>query len=63
VHGVFGEDEEMLRAQQRAIDANPEHEFYSLNIDAGGMWVRQILERMLKAEGRPSSAPAAGQGA
>ncbi|MDA3626115.1 aromatic ring-hydroxylating dioxygenase subunit alpha [Saccharopolyspora sp. WRP15-2] len=63
VHGVFGEDEEMLRAQQRAIDANPEHEFYSLNIDAGGMWVRQILERMLAAEGRPSSAPAAGQGA
>ncbi|MER5388028.1 aromatic ring-hydroxylating dioxygenase subunit alpha [Saccharopolyspora sp. NPDC002686] len=62
VHGVFGEDEEMLRAQQRAIDANPEHEFYSLNIDAGGMWVRQILERMLAAEGRPSSAPATGQG-
>ncbi|MDA3644117.1 aromatic ring-hydroxylating dioxygenase subunit alpha [Saccharopolyspora indica] len=63
VHGVFGEDEEMLRAQQSAIDANPEHEFYSLNIDAGGMWVRQILERMLAAEGRPSSAADAGQGA
>ncbi|WP_151769652.1 aromatic ring-hydroxylating dioxygenase subunit alpha [Streptomyces abyssomicinicus] len=63
VHGVFGEDEEMLRAQQRAIDANPGHEFYSLNIDAGGMWVRRILERMLAAEGRPSTAPAAGQGA
>ncbi|MFE5240357.1 MULTISPECIES: aromatic ring-hydroxylating dioxygenase subunit alpha [unclassified Streptomyces] len=61
VHGVFGEDEEMLRAQQRAIDANPEHEFYSLNIDAGGMWVRQILDRMLAAEGRSSSAPAAGR--
>ncbi|MEU5658817.1 aromatic ring-hydroxylating dioxygenase subunit alpha [Streptomyces sp. NPDC047737] len=61
VHGVFGEDEEMLRAQQRAIDSNPEHEFYSLNIDAGGMWVRQILDRMLAAEGRGSSAPAAGQ--
>ncbi|MFV2119321.1 Rieske 2Fe-2S domain-containing protein [Streptomyces sp. Act-28] len=63
VHGVFGEDEEMLRAQQRAIDANPEHEFYSLNVDAGGMWVRRILERMLAAEGRPSSVPAAGRGA
>ncbi|MEJ1199320.1 MULTISPECIES: aromatic ring-hydroxylating dioxygenase subunit alpha [unclassified Streptomyces] len=63
VHGVFGEDEEMLRAQQHAIDTNPGHEFYSLNIDAGGMWVRRILERMLAAEGRPSSAPAAGQGA
>ncbi|MBZ8178343.1 Rieske 2Fe-2S domain-containing protein [Corynebacterium poyangense] len=52
VHGVFGEDEMMLKAQQEAIDANPSHEFYSLNIDAGGMWVRHILEKALEAEGR-----------
>ena len=52
VHGVFGEDEEMLMAQQAAIDANPDYEFYNLNIDAGGMWVRRIIERMLAAEGR-----------
>ncbi|WP_286794016.1 aromatic ring-hydroxylating oxygenase subunit alpha [Microbacterium sp. UBA3394] len=52
VHGVFGEDEAMLTAQQQAIDANPDYEFYSLNIDAGGMWVRKLLERMLAAEGR-----------
>ena len=52
VHGVFAEDEAMLAAQQAAIDANPDHEFYSLNIDAGGMWVRRILDRMLEAEGR-----------
>ena len=58
VHGVFGEDEDMLAAQQRAIDANPEHEFYSLNIDAGGMWVRRILDRMLQAEGLPAAAAA-----
>src|ERR1700710_644008 len=56
VHGVFGEDEEMLVAQQRGIDANPDYEFYSLNIDAGGMWVRRILDRMLQAEGRSSDA-------
>jgi phenylpropionate dioxygenase-like ring-hydroxylating dioxygenase large terminal subunit len=56
VHGVFGEDEEMLAAQQQAIDANPDHEFYSLNIDAGGMWVRRILDRMLQAEGLPAAA-------
>lgn len=55
VHGVFGEDERMLKAQQQAIRENPEHEFYSLNIDMGGMWVRRILERMLAAEGRLSS--------
>ncbi len=58
VHGVFGEDEEMLIAQQEAIDANPDYEFYSMNIDAGGMWVRRILDRMLQAEGRSSDARA-----
>ncbi|MEJ1194798.1 aromatic ring-hydroxylating dioxygenase subunit alpha [Pseudarthrobacter sp. CCNWLW207] len=52
VHGVFGEDEAMLAAQQAAIDANPDFEFYNLNIDAGGMWVRRMIERMLQAEGR-----------
>lgn len=62
VHGVFGEDEAMLAAQQAAIDANPDYEFYSLNIDAGGMWVRRILERMLLAEGR-DHAPAPRSGA
>lgn len=63
VHGVFGEDEAMLKAQQATIDANPDYEFYSLNIDAGGMWVRRLIERMLEAEGRlatagPEAAPA-----
>jgi len=58
VTGVFAEDEEMLIAQQAAIDANPDYEFYSLNIDAGGMWVRRILDRMLAAEGRSSDAGA-----
>lgn len=52
VQGVFREDEIMLQAQQDAIDANPDYAFYSLNIDAGGMWVRRILDRMLAAEGR-----------
>ncbi|MFJ4621528.1 aromatic ring-hydroxylating dioxygenase subunit alpha [Streptomyces sp. NPDC088812] len=50
VTNVFGEDDTMLAAQQRAIDANPDYEFYSLNIDAGGMWVRRLIERMLAAE-------------
>ena len=49
---VFGEDEDMLRAQQKAIEANPDYEFYNLNIDTGGMWVRRLLEKMLLAEGR-----------
>ncbi len=52
VTGVFREDEVMLKAQQAAIDANPDYEFYNINIDTGGMWVRRLLERMLIAEGR-----------
>ncbi len=63
VHGVFGEDEVMLKAQQEAIDANPDYEFYNLNIDAGGMWVRRILERALGAEGRSEAAPAGSKAA
>jgi phenylpropionate dioxygenase-like ring-hydroxylating dioxygenase large terminal subunit len=59
VHNVFGEDEAMLAAQQAAIDANPDYEFYSLNIDAGGMWVRRLIERMLEAEGRHVAVPSA----
>ncbi|MGJ0203460.1 aromatic ring-hydroxylating dioxygenase subunit alpha [Leucobacter sp. gxy201] len=56
VHGVFGEDERMLKAQQDAIDLNPDYEFTSLNIDAGGMWVRRLLERAMEAEGRSTTA-------
>lgn len=52
VSGVFKEDEDMLEAQQKAIDANPDYEFYNLNIDAGGLWVRRLLERQLAAEDR-----------
>jgi phenylpropionate dioxygenase-like ring-hydroxylating dioxygenase large terminal subunit len=54
VHGVFREDEVMLTAQQAAIDANPDYEFYNLNIDAGGMWVRRLIQRMIESE-QPSS--------
>ncbi len=57
------EDEAMLQAQQEAIDANPDYEFYSLNIDAGGMWVRRILERMLEAEGAAVGGPPVGRDA
>jgi phenylpropionate dioxygenase-like ring-hydroxylating dioxygenase large terminal subunit len=57
---VFGEDEVMLKAQQEAINANPDYEFYNLNIDAGGMWVRRLLEKALVAEGRLNTRPEAG---
>ena len=45
VSGVFFEDEVMLEAQQRGIEANPGYDFYNLNIDAGSMWTRRIVSR------------------
>lgn len=50
VSGVFREDERILEAQQKAIEANPDHAFYNLNIDAGSMWARKLIERMVAAE-------------
>jgi hypothetical protein len=50
VSGVFFEDEVMLEAQQRGIEANPGYDFYNLNIDAGSMWTRRLVQRMIDAE-------------
>jgi vanillate O-demethylase monooxygenase subunit len=50
VAGVFREDEDILEAQQKAIEANPDHVFYNLNIDAGSMWARKLTERMIDGE-------------
>ena len=47
---VFGEDERIVEAQQRAIDENPDHVFYNLNIDAGAMWARRQIDAMVDAE-------------
>ena len=47
---MFAEDEEVLAAQQRAIDAHPDKEFYNLNIDGGAMWARRMIDLMLAAE-------------
>jgi vanillate O-demethylase monooxygenase subunit len=54
VAGIFGEDEIILEAQQRAIDDNPDRVFYNLNIDAGAMWARRMIDRMVARES-PSS--------
>ncbi len=47
---VFREDEILVEAQQRAIDENPDHVFYNLNIDAGAMWARRQIDDMVAAE-------------
>ena len=50
VSGIFAEDESVLEAQQRAMDENPDRVFYNLNIDAGSMWARSLIDRMIAAE-------------
>jgi phenylpropionate dioxygenase-like ring-hydroxylating dioxygenase large terminal subunit len=59
VSGIFKEDEIILEAQQRAMDANPERTFYNLNIDAGAMWARRVIDRMVGRETSPQHAQAA----
>ena len=47
---IFAEDLEMLESQQRNLLANPERRILSLNIDAGGVQSRRILDRIMKEE-------------
>jgi vanillate O-demethylase monooxygenase subunit len=47
---IFREDELILEAQQQAIDERPGYSFYNLNIDAGSMWARKLIDKMVRAE-------------
>ena len=47
---IFAQDEAVLAAQQKTIDANPDKVFYDLNIDAGSVWARRKVKEMLDAE-------------
>ena len=48
--GVYDQDHVVLEAQQRAIDRNPRQPFYNLNIDAGALWARRMIDRLLAKE-------------
>lgn len=47
---IFSEDLEMLERQQKNIEAFPERKLLKLNIDAGGVQSRRIIERIVAAE-------------
>ena len=47
---IFREDEIILEAQQQALAANPGKTFYNLNIDAGAVWARRLIDRMVDRE-------------
>ncbi|TPQ27753.1 Rieske (2Fe-2S) protein [Bradyrhizobium guangdongense] len=53
VSTIFREDELILEAQQRAMDENPDRVFYNLNIDAGAMWTRRLIDKMVERENPP----------
>ena len=43
----------MLEAQQIAMNEHPDHQFYNLNIDAGSMWARRLIDKLVARE-RPA---------
>lgn len=53
---IFSEDMEMLERQQKNLLLYPERRLLALNIDAGGVQSRRILDRLI-AEERGASAP------
>jgi vanillate O-demethylase monooxygenase subunit len=54
VASIFREDELVLEAQQKAMDEHPDHQFYNLNIDAGSMWARRLIDKMIRKEEPPN---------
>ncbi|RMS41639.1 Rieske region, partial [Pseudomonas coronafaciens pv. garcae] len=47
---IFSEDLEMLERQQQNLLQHPHRNLLKLNIDAGGVQSRKILERLIAAE-------------
>jgi vanillate O-demethylase monooxygenase subunit len=54
-NGVYDQDHRVLEAQQRAILENPRQPFYNLNIDAGALWARRLIDDLVARE-RPRAA-------
>ena len=60
--GVYDQDHAVLEAQQKAIARNPRLPFYNLNIDAGALWARRLIDGLLDRESSPAG-PARSQAA
>ena len=50
---VFAEDTAVLEAQQRNLSLHPARKLLLLNIDAGGVQSRKLLDKMVAAEQAP----------
>ncbi len=55
---IFLQDVAVLEAQQRNLDANPDRHLLMLNIDAGGVQARRVLEKRVKEEQAAAGATA-----
>ena len=53
---IFGEDREMLELQQKNILRHPERKLLMLNIDAGGVQSRRIIDQWLARERQTEAA-------
>jgi vanillate O-demethylase monooxygenase subunit len=51
---IFSEDLDMLEQQQQNLLANPHRNLLKLNIDAGGVQSRRVLERLIAQEQAPA---------
>ena len=49
---IFLEDQIVVEAQQRAIDEHRDHALRTLNIDAGSVRARRIIDDMIASESR-----------
>jgi vanillate O-demethylase monooxygenase subunit len=47
---VFAEDTAVLEAQQRNLSQHPARKLLMLNIDAGGVQSRRIIDRLVAQE-------------
>jgi len=55
---IFSEDLEMLERQQRNLARWPDRRLLKLNIDAGGVHARRVLERLIAQERAAAATPA-----
>jgi vanillate O-demethylase monooxygenase subunit len=50
---IFNEDREMLELQQANLLRHPQRKLLALNIDAGGMQSRRVLDQWMTREPAP----------
>ncbi|MFC7461534.1 Rieske 2Fe-2S domain-containing protein [Hydrogenophaga defluvii] len=59
---IFGEDLEMLERQQKNLSNFPDRKLLMLNIDAGGVQSRKLIDRLIAAEQAPAAQASSAQG-